>query len=345
MLVAVLVIWKNRHYTHCMLNRCAHVVIVILSALMGISSVLRAELEPKELELMRTQIFLDQNLVGPGVIDGRSGWVTNQAIEIWKRHHPEHAEDEAFKAAVKKSVPEVTAFATVPEVVLDFLNPKLPKKRELQAKEKQMSYLSISEFMAERYHTTPQTLIRLNSRKAINALKVHDGIVVPAVKPFLIEDVKHVAFKKEEALSTRQADIDTEIKRVTIYDYIEDPDEPEILVYTLIASFPITPGKEEFIRRGEWQMKNCVTWPNWRYDKQLLETGKRSKEALIIPPGPNNPVGVLWAGLTRSGIGLHGTSSPETIGRSRSAGCIRLANWDIIRIPSLIRPPAAVVIR
>jgi lipoprotein-anchoring transpeptidase ErfK/SrfK len=56
-------------------------------------------------------------------------------------------------------------------------------------------------------------------------------------------------------------------------------------------------------------------------------------------------VGIIWNGTSRSGIGLHGTSDPETIGRARSAGCIRLANWDAIRLPKLIRPGASVEIR
>ena len=65
----------------------------------------------------------------------------------------------------------------------------------------------------------------------------------------------------------------------------------------------------------------------------------------MLPPGPNNPVGMLWAGLSKSGIGLHGTASPETIGRSRSAGCVRFANWDIVRLPTLIRPGARVWVK
>jgi lipoprotein-anchoring transpeptidase ErfK/SrfK len=88
-----------------------------------------------------------------------------------------------------------------------------------------------------------------------------------------------------------------------------------------------------------------VTMPWWRYDQQLLDTGKRSAIALNIPAGPNSPVGIIWNGTSRSGIGLHGTSDPETIGRARSAGCIRLANWDAIRLPLLIRPGATVEIR
>ena len=112
-----------------------------------------------------------------------------------------------------------------------------------------------------------------------------------------------------------------------------------------IAAFPITPGKSQFIHRGTWKIANSIELPSWRYDKQLLETGKRSKTALQIPPGPNNPVGIIWNGTTKSGIGIHGSSSPRTIGRARSAGCIRLSNWDAARFPDLVRPGVRVVIR
>ncbi|MEM1296556.1 MAG: L,D-transpeptidase, partial [Verrucomicrobiota bacterium] len=80
-------------------------------------------------------------------------------------------------------------------------------------------------------------------------------------------------------------------------------------------------------------------------DKKMLEEGERGEEFYQLPPGPNSPVGVLWAGLSKSGIGLHGTNSPETIGRSQSAGCIRLANWDAIRLSSVVRPGATVIVK
>jgi lipoprotein-anchoring transpeptidase ErfK/SrfK len=56
-------------------------------------------------------------------------------------------------------------------------------------------------------------------------------------------------------------------------------------------------------------------------------------------------VGIIWCGISKSGIGLHGTASPRTIGRSQSAGCVRLANWDAIRLPELVRPGARVIVR
>jgi len=64
----------------------------------------------------------------------------------------------------------------------------------------------------------------------------------------------------------------------------------------------------------------------------MLEHGFRSDNFFNIPPGPRNPVGILWIGLNKRGIGIHGTNSPDTIGRSGSHGCIRLANWDAARV-------------
>lgn len=113
----------------------------------------------------------------------------------------------------------------------------------------------------------------------------------------------------------------------------------------LVAAYPITPGKPEFIRYGTWKMVNAVEFPTWRYDSSLLKTGKRGTESLQIPSGPNNPVGIIWMGLSRRGIGIHGTNDPDRIGRGLSAGCIRLANWDAAKIPTFIRPGATVIIK
>ncbi|MFC4993258.1 L,D-transpeptidase [Rubritalea tangerina] len=113
----------------------------------------------------------------------------------------------------------------------------------------------------------------------------------------------------------------------------------------IVAAYPITPGKPQFIRRGTWKMNNSIEFPTWRFDDSLLKTGQRSTTSLTIPAGPNNPVGVHWMGLSRRGIGIHGTDKPERIGRGRSAGCIRMANWDVVKLPKIIRPGATVIIK
>ena len=76
----------------------------------------------------------------------------------------------------------------------------------------------------------------------------------------------------------------------------------------------------------------------------MLNHGVRTSDFYNIPPGPNNPVGVLWMGLNKPGIGIHGTNNPETIGRAGSHGCIRTANWDAARLKNMVSPGTVVTI-
>ncbi|MFK7852177.1 MAG: L,D-transpeptidase family protein [Akkermansiaceae bacterium] len=309
--------------------------------------------KPEGDDAVRLQIFLDQSNFGPGVIDGKPGRFTQLAVQSWNEANG-HPIDSwtAVNTAARKKIQNPFAVAIVPEVATKWVNTKLSYKKAQQAKAKRMSYRSVGEFMSERYHTDVPYLIALNTSSKVYNLKVGDSIIVPNVGPFQIEDLTGAAFKEDEALSERHAVVDTKLNQVRIYEanlralVVADPKKPaSVANKSLIAAFPITPGKPQFIRYGKWKMLNAVELPVWRYDQQLLDTGKRSKNALNIPGGPNNPVGVLWAGLSKPGIGMHGTSNPETIGRSRSAGCIRLANWDIVRIPKILRPGCSVEIR
>ncbi len=75
------------------------------------------------------------------------------------------------------------ATAIVPGIAKEFVNPKLPTKREAQAKLKRMSYRSYLEFMAERYHTSEDFLIELNGRKTAYNLAPRKAIKVPNNNP------------------------------------------------------------------------------------------------------------------------------------------------------------------
>ncbi len=302
----------------------------------------------------RLQIFLDQSNFGPGVIDGKIGLFSQLAVKSWNEVNGHPLEDwTAVNTIAREKIINPYAVALVPEIASEWVNPKLSHKRSEQAKTKRMAYRSIAEFMSERYHTDIPTLIALNPGVNIYGLKPKASITVPNVAPFLVEDLTDRAWKELEDLSDRYVVVDTKMNQVRIFAaaprpvIITDPNAPVVPVAntSLLASFPITPGKPQFVKFGSWKLHNMVALPWWRYDQQLLDTGKRSENALMIPPGPNSPVGIIWCGTTRAGIGMHGTSDPETIGRSRSAGCIRLCNWDAIRLPNLIRPGATVEIR
>jgi lipoprotein-anchoring transpeptidase ErfK/SrfK len=54
-----------------------------------------------------------------------------------------------------------------------------------------------------------------------------------------------------------------------------------------------------------------------------------SHNGKIVPPGPGNPVGTRWMGLSINGYGIHGTNEPKSIGRAASHGCIRMAKADL----------------
>jgi len=288
---------------------------------------------------LRVQIFLDQKCFGPGFLDGKPGNFTSNAVYAYNRVMGRSPGDwSAVVAEAKAEVKTLYAMATVPSFAKRYINPKLPTKREAQAKLKQMSYRSYLEFMAERYHTSESFLIQINGRKKARNLRSRSLLKVPNIAPFQIENLaKGRSHKKDAVLSERTVVIDTGNKGVYIYDKNTAPaattgavlvvDEGEENLGEVVAMFPVTPGKERFIPRGDWKIVNSVELPAWRYDKQLLEKGRRGN------------------GISKSGIGIHGTSSPRTIGRSRSAGCYRLSNWDVARFPLYARPGARVIVR
>jgi len=308
------------------------------------ASLAAQEAEPEAQEpadpntILQVQIFLDAHLFGPGKLDGAMGEFTYKAMVNYNFAHG-HAELYDWIPLMEAAAAEVpvifAAFKIKPDLE-KFVNPTLPNKPEEQVNFPYMAYRSYAELVAERFHTDETFLTKCNPERDVTKLKVGDVVVVPNVKSFRIEDVKAMqSFPKDTTLSTHTIVVDTTERMAAVYSSDEH----------LLAAFPITPGKPEFIPVGTWSVKTMMTTPTFRYDKQFLEGGGRGKEAYQIPPGPNSPVGIIWCGLSKSGIGLHGTASPRTIGRSQSAGCVRLANWDAIRLPTLVRPDSRVIVR
>ncbi len=288
--------------------------------------------------ITRLQVFLDRRLFGPGKVDGAVGEFTYKAVVNYNfaAGHPRLYDWRRVLRDAEKAVPVMYAACKITEAMTAHVNPKLPHEPAQQEAFKYMAYRSLAELVAERYHTDETFLAKLNPALNLNLLKPGDMLTVPNVEPFLIEEVaRYQSHKEDPELSRNTVVIDTTERMAAIYD----PDE------RMLAAFPITPGKPQFIPVGDWKVVNMVTTPNFRYDKQFLEEGTRGNQAYQIPPGPNSPVGILWCGISKSGIGLHGTAYPRTIGRSQRAGCVRFANWDVIRLPKLIRPGSRVIVR
>ncbi len=106
----------------------------------------------------------------------------------------------------------------------------------------------------------------------------------------------------------------------------------------IMAAYPVTIGSAHTESPiGDWKVRRIAKMPTFRYDKEMLQHGKRSGNFYLLPPGPRNPAGVMLIALNKKGIGIHGTNDPDSIGRASSHGCIRLANWDVVRLATKIK--------
>ena len=290
--------------------------------------------------IVRVQIYLDEHQHGPGNIDGKLGEFGKKAASVYNQIHgiPVGNWYQLIEAA-KKAVPQPYTTYTIQQSDVKYVTPSLPGKPQDQVKTKYLGYRSLLEFVGERYHTSEDFLMSINRESpAANTNKWDPGVTVkvPNVTPFKIEEwAEHRKFDADPALSAHTVVVDI-AARVAIF--FNDQNKP-------FASFPITPGEPRFIKFGEWKITGMISTPEFRWDKSMLEEGKRSDSYFQLPIGPNSPVGVLWTSTSRNGIGLHGTSNPLTIGRAESHGCIRFANWDAVRLPKIIRPGARLVIR
>lgn len=291
--------------------------------------------EPVE-SILRLQIFLDAKLFGPGKVDGRPGEFTTKALQRYQKANGMAETGIEAHTLDLSGITELYTTYTIREEDLKFIG-DVPSKPSLQSKKKYLPYDSLLEFLTERYHTSPELIGWLNQPRKMSALKPGDEVKVPNVAdPFQIELLEPVASLPEvpEFQSTRVIKIDTREKLLGVHEGDK-----------MLASLPITPGSGHLATPpGTWKIVGITQMPTFRWDAGVLNYGVRTDNAYNLPIGPNNPVGVMWIGLSKAGIGIHGTNSPQTIGRSASHGCMRTANWDVVRLVKHISKGMPVII-
>jgi L,D-transpeptidase ErfK/SrfK len=99
----------------------------------------------------------------------------------------------------------------------------------------------------------------------------------------------------------------------------------------VVSSYPVAVGKPGWeTPLGEFQVLSMELNPVFR----SFKTGR------VVPPGPDNPLGVRWIGIQTDGktqLGFHGTNEPELIGQAVSHGCIRMHNKDVTKLYKQVR--------
>jgi len=270
------------------------------------------------------------------VIDGREGEFTRKAIVEYEKAHQLVGEN-AGELPVSQARPGLTEYTVSTEDANRV--GAAPEKPEEQAALKGLPYRSVLELVAEKFHTSQEFLKQLNPGLGEHELKAGDRVKVPNVIPFEI-GAAEAKRREEEAPEAKEKeggrwlDIDVAQKELEVREGER-----------ILAAFPITPGSTRLpAPRGHWHVQTITFMPKFRYDPQMLYHGERGEHGIITPPGPNNKVGVVWMSLNKKGVGIHGTDEPETIGRTTSHGCIRLSNWDVVRVAAMIEPGAKVII-
>jgi lipoprotein-anchoring transpeptidase ErfK/SrfK len=264
--------------------------------------------------VLRVQILLDRAVFSPGVIDGRWGRNTEKAVYWLQRREGLRATGAVDEATWERLLelaappPELVQryLLSGEDVAGPFIN--LPAewydRRDLQCQ----CYESLAEKLAERFHTTEDLLRQLNPGTDLNALRAGDPLWVPAVD--------------------RPAGAAQHIARIVVSDggrYVQAQDANGRIVY----HFPATLGSAYSPSpTGDYRITAIAHDPSWHYQPALLEGVPDDAPDAVLPPGPNNAVGVVWMQLSKPHYGIHGTSAPETIGYATSNGCVRLTNWD-----------------
>jgi lipoprotein-anchoring transpeptidase ErfK/SrfK len=301
---------------------------------------------PLEMEMLAVQIALERLGFSPGVIDGKVGESFKIAIRGFQAANDleETGElDAETRAALGRSpsVP-VTRLVVIPA---DFAGQQfydVSKDAAEQAKLPALGYRNLMEALAERFHTTPETLVALNSPQTqIGAGKT---IIVPniaEVMPPRSEDA-------ERGWDKSLASLGVSPEQPSVEKVIVDKSGGWLRAYgadeKLIAQFPVTTGSSrDPLPLGTWKVNGVARNPDFHYNPKLFWDVSDSKDKQLLKPGPNNPVGVVWIDLSKPHYGIHGTPEPATIGRTESHGCVRLTNWDAAKLAEMVKPGVKVV--
>jgi hypothetical protein len=300
-------------------------------------------------ELLHAQVLLDAAGFSSGVIDGRQGSSLKEAIRGFQEANGLKATgklDSATRQALlrQKRPSTVLVKLTGDDVGGPFTYP-FPKKPEEQSKLIFLGYRNMLEKLAERYHTTPETVVALNGPDKL--IGIGQTLRLPNVVP-ASRDYSGAQEKQGSLLAMLNVDA-----KEPQGDYIVvDKSEGTLKVFKgefpagsskidgqLVAQFPVTTGSEhDPLPLGNWKVSTYSFLPPFNYQPDLFWDVSDDKAEHKLPPGPNGLVGVAWLDLNKEHYGIHGTPEPQTIGKTESHGCLRLTNWDVMRLSRMMKP-------
>jgi len=264
---------------------------------------------------LEAQIALARAGFSSGPIDGVGGAQSATALRAYQESHDLPATgvlDSATSAKLVLTTPALTQIVLTAEDLaqLQPLDPTWLGKSQQSA----LAYETALELVAERTHASPNLIRQLNPEFDWAEPTAGTPLVVPAI-PRLPKTKKAARIIIQLAAHTLE---------------LFDADGG------MLAHFPVSiASRIEKRPAGELRVTVVVANPDYTFNPEAFPESEEARtlgRKLMLPPGPNNPVGLAWVGLSLPGYGIHGTPKPEQVGRTESHGCFRLANWDAVTL-------------
>ena len=277
-----------------------------------------------DMDIAALQVLLDREGFSPGAINGLMSDYLIRIVELYEQRsgiRQLSGNSEAVGERLFKSGGE--AFFQYTLTAEDIAGPflaDLPKRIQDQRGLGKLDYLSVQEAIAERFHMDEVFLKSLNPEADFN--KVGTIVKVANVGRPLDKWVGHIRADKK-------------LRLVTTYDQKG----------RILGVYPASIGSAQMPSpKGVFKVRNKAGFPAYTLSPENGFERLDDGQQVVIAPGPNNPVGTAWIGLSEKTYGIHGTPEPSHIGLTESHGCIRLTNWDAMELARLVRTGVEVVI-